>query len=62
MPDFTPKLFCPLLSTSSKKTYCNEKCMWYVHNDDFTGRTCAVALSLESLSEILQAIEQRESD
>lgn len=61
MPDFTPKLFCPLLSTPSKKAYCDEKCMWYVHNDDFTGHTCAVVLSLESSSEILQAVQKKKS-
>lgn len=60
MSDFTPKLFCPIRSTSSKKVYCDKDCMWYVYNDDLTGRTCAVALSLESLSEILQAVQSKE--
>lgn len=62
MLDFVPKLFCPLLSTPNRKAYCDEKCMWYVRNDGFTGHTCAVVLSLESSSEILQVIRPNPPD
>lgn len=50
MSNFTPKLFCPLLSTPSKKVYCDNGCMWYVHNDDLTGKTCSVALLLQAVA------------
>ncbi len=50
MADLVPKLFCPLLSTSSKKVYCDKNCMWYVYNDDFTGKTCSVPLLLEAMT------------
>jgi len=34
--------------------------MWYVYNDDFTGKTCAVALSPVISSEILDAMKKKE--
>lgn len=59
MSELIPKLFCPLLSTGSKKAYCDEKCMWYIHNDNCSGVTCAVPLSLMNGGEILTALEKQ---
>lgn len=60
MPDLAPKLFCPLLSTSSKKVYCDKNCMWYVYNDDFTGHTCSIPLPLETIAYQPEAAEETE--
>jgi hypothetical protein len=60
MPDLAPKLFCPLLSTSSKKVYCDKNCMWYVYNDDFTGHTCSIPLLLETIAYQPEAAEETE--
>lgn len=59
MSELISKRFCPLLSSENKKAFCNENCMWHVENDDCSGMTCAVPLSLLTGGALLAAIEKR---
>ncbi|MBU5438322.1 hypothetical protein KQI42_09895 [Tissierella sp. MSJ-40] len=59
MSVLSPKKLCPLMSTAKSKVYCSDECMWYISNENVSGVTCAVPLSLMTSGEILTAIEKK---